>query len=69
MEKIGGINMIVTDKRGKEYKLEINEDGTVNIFSEEGQNCNVEVSINALRMLQTGDCDYPLSVDEWDEWI
>lgn len=24
--------MVVVDKRGKEYELEINEDGTVNIF-------------------------------------
>ena len=44
--------MTVIDKRGKEYELEINEDGTVNIFSEEGQNCNVEVSGSALWMLK-----------------
>ena len=43
---------IAIDKRGKEYELEINEDGTVNIFSEEGHNCNVEVSGNALWMLK-----------------
>ena len=60
---------IAIDKRGKEYELEINEDGTVNIFSEEGQNCNVEVSGNALWMLKNGDCEYPLDVDEWDEWL
>ena len=67
---MGGIlNMTAIDKRGKEYELEINEDGTVNIFSEEGQNCNVEVSGNALQMLKNGDCEYPLDVDEWDEWL
>ena len=60
---------IVIDKRGHEYELEINEDGTVNIFSFEGQNCNVEVSGNALWMLKNGDCEYPLDVDEWDEWL
>ena len=54
--------MKVIDKRGKEYELEINNDGTVNIFSEEGQNCNVEVSGNALWMLKNGDCEYPLDV-------
>ena len=61
--------MTVIDKRGKEYELEINENGTVNIFSEEGQNYNVEVSGNALWMLKNGDCEYPLDVDEWDEWL
>lgn len=38
-------------------------------FSSEGQNCNVEVSGNALWMLKNGDCEYPLDVDEWDEWL
>lgn len=58
-----------TDKRGVEYELQINEDGTVSIYSAEGQNCDVEVSGNALNMLKTGDCEYPLDVDEWDEWL
>ena len=61
--------MTVIDKRGKGYELEINDDGTVNIFLEEGQNCNVDVSGNALWMLKNGDGEYPLDVDEWDEWI
>ena len=50
--------MTVIDKRNKEYELEINEDGTVNIFSEEGQNCNIEVSGNALWILKNGDCNF-----------
>lgn len=61
--------MIVTDKRGNEYEITINDDGTVNIYSFEGQNCNVEVSGNALHMLKNGDCDCPLDVDEWDIWL
>lgn len=57
------------DRRGKEYDLEINENGTVNIFSSEGFNLNVEISGNALHMLEHGECEYPLDVDEWDEWM
>lgn len=58
------------DRRGIEYDLEVNEeDNTVCIYSSEGQLNDVEVSGNALHMLKNGDCDYPLDVDEWDEWL
>ena len=59
----------ITDQRGYEYDLEINSDGTVNISSFEGHNDDVEVSCTALSMLINGECEYPLDVDEWDEWI
>lgn len=69
-KKVKVINKrIVIDKRGIEYTFEENDDGTVNIRSIEGEHLNIEVSGNAFWMLRTGDCEYPLDVDEWDEWI
>ena len=61
--------LTVIDKRGKKYEYEENEAGTINIRSAEGEYLNTDVSSNAKWMLRTGDCEYPLDVDEWDEWI